>query len=95
MVKIQDSLLVFVNDKDQMDCNNLALAMLSRFSDVPSCTTLMGNIMEQCGSNIARRLSKKLNKAVFLSFNLAEDRLLVPLVEKRLLEEIQRHPENF
>lgn len=95
IVKMQSSILIFVNNQDAITFDNIVLAMTTRFSETPCSTTLLGNLTESVGSNIASRLSKKLEKPVYLSFNLNDDNVLVPLVEKRLLQEIQKSPEYF
>lgn len=52
--------------------------------------------MDSNGSErLAAKLAKKLNKQVFISCNIVEDRLCSPALEKRLVEEIQAHPEYF
>lgn len=44
---------------------------------------------------LAAKLAKKLNKQIFISCNVVEDRLSSPAIEKRLVEEIKAHPEFF
>ncbi|KAF7267273.1 proteasome assembly chaperone 4 [Rhynchophorus ferrugineus] len=95
VIKMQSSVMIFVNNQDVMNCDNIVMAMKTRFSDTPCSTTLMGNLTELVGNNIASRLSKKLEKPVYLSFNLDDDKVLVPLVEERLFQEIQQSPECF
>jgi hypothetical protein len=46
----------------------------------------------QCRSG---RLAKKLNKQVFVSYNVADDMLTTPQVIERLVDEIKKLPEKF
>ncbi|RZC37994.1 hypothetical protein BDFB_012578 [Asbolus verrucosus] len=91
-----DSLLIFINDKDNMQLSNMFVSLLSRYDNLPLCTRLLGSFTEEeISKAIACRLSKKLNKTVFVSCNVEEDRTLLVTVEKRIYDEIKGRPEMF
>jgi len=60
--------------------------------DCPS-TSLFGGGDQS--TMLAGRLAKKLNKQVFVSYNVADDLLTTPQVIERLVEEIKKFPEKF
>lgn len=95
VIKMLDSLFIYINDKDQLQFYDLSLAMVNRYDSSAAGTTLLGNFSEDISKNIACRISKNVNKAVYLSCNVHPDRLLIPLIEKRLYEEIKLNPDNF
>ena len=39
--------------------------------------------------------AKKTGKQVFVSLNLTTDNMTLPLVEKRVFEELKQHPDKF
>lgn len=86
-IKMDGSVLIYIND--------LEIAMNLRFSSIPSTTSLLGPSAEHPGSNVANRLSKKLNKTLFLSLNLEDPKRIILLAEKRLVQEINRFPDKF
>ncbi|XP_018562852.1 uncharacterized protein LOC108904694 [Anoplophora glabripennis] len=95
VIKMIDSLFIYINDKDRLQFSDLSFAMTNRYDKCPTGTTLIGNFSEEVSKNIACRISKKVNKAVYLSCNVEQDRLLIPLIEKRLYEEIKSYPDKF
>ncbi|KAK9884072.1 hypothetical protein WA026_005011 [Henosepilachna vigintioctopunctata] len=95
VLKMLDSCMIFINDKEDLKFNDLTLALQSRFEQEPLCTRLIGHTAENTSINLSNKLKKKLNKTVYVSLNIDEDRLLVPAVEKRLNAEIKSNPDNF
>ncbi|CAG9766499.1 unnamed protein product [Ceutorhynchus assimilis] len=95
IVNLENSIMIYINNIDEPICNNLDLAMCTRFSSTPQTTSLIGAKAESSGSNVAGRLAKKLNKTLYLSLNLEDSRFMVPLVEKRLIQEINQFPGKF
>jgi len=55
----------------------------------------MGDHTDMTSLNLASRLAKKFQKAVYVSINVPSDRLSLPAIEKQLQEEIKAHPEKF
>ena len=68
------------------------LAVAVPISDHPS-TKIMGQ--NDLSSDMAAKLSKKLNKQVFVSYNLPKSDLTEPQVLLRLMSEIKDNPEKF
>lgn len=95
VVKMIDSLLIYINDKDRLEFSDLSFAMGNRYEKSPTGTTLLGNFAEDTSKNIACKISKKTNKAVYLSCNVEQNSLLIPLIEKRLYEEMKINPDKF
>lgn len=73
---------------------DLTLAMKNKYSAEPILTTLLGASDSQC-NGIAQRLAKRTNKQVFVGGSLSYNQLMLPLIEKRIGEEIKAHPEIF
>lgn len=95
VVKMQESCMVFINDKEDPQLLNLTLSLMSRFEKEPISTNLIGLSADNTSNNIATKLTKKLKKAVYVSYNLEDSRTLTPAVEKRLYDEIRTNPNNF
>lgn len=96
VIKMTDSLIIFINDKDNMQLSNIFVSLISQYDDLPIGTKILGNFTEEAVSkNMAQRMSKKLKKTVYVSCNLEEDSRLLPLVEKRIYEEIKLHEDKF
>ncbi|XP_056638125.1 proteasome assembly chaperone 4-like [Diorhabda carinulata] len=91
IIKMKDSVLIYLNDKDDIQFNDFSLALTDRYKrDNPISTQLLGDFNEETSKIIAGKLSKKLGKVVFLSFNLKQDRRLNPLLEKKICEEFDK-----
>lgn len=95
VVLMQESLFIYVNDKDNIGFTDLSLAMKNRHDNTAVATKLIGNISEDYSKSMASRFSKRTGKVVYLSCNLPKDKMLIPLIEKRILEEMKTHPEKF
>lgn len=95
VVKMKDSLYLWVGNKHHPVLQNMALAMNTKYDNFPIATKILGDEMETQSKNVACRLSKKLNKPVYVSYNLEETTFTVPVIEKRLSEEIKKFPEKF
>lgn len=95
VVGMLDSLLIYVNDQDDNNFSDLSLAVKNRHDNAPIGTRLIGNSPEDYSRSIACRFSKKIGKVVYFSCNVALDRSLVLLIEKRILEEMKTHPDKF
>ncbi|CAH0552114.1 unnamed protein product [Brassicogethes aeneus] len=95
VVKMKDSTLIYINDKDNLSLTDLSLSVASRFNNTPIGTTLVGSALQGVSQGFAAKLSRKLKKSVFLSCNLEEDRMLIPVVEKELFSEIKNNADKF
>lgn len=92
---MKDSLLIYVNDKDNNTFIDLSLAVKNRHNDIPVGTQILGSQHDDYSKSMACRFSKRIGKVVYFSCNIVQDRSLVPLMEKRILEEIKLHPDKF
>lgn len=90
IIKLKDSLVIYINDISVPYCNNLTMATTTRISNSPSATLLLGAVVNQGAVGMASRLTKRLNKTVFVSLNIEDTRFTTPLVEKKLGEEISK-----
>jgi len=72
-----------------------AMASLAAGVPGPDCpsTVLLGGGDQS--NMLAGRLAKKLNKQVFVSYNVGDDMFTTPLVIERLVEEIKKCPDKF
>lgn len=93
VLKMENSLFIYIGKKDEEVLNGLALALTLPQQSGESVTT---SILESPESqDIAQKLSMRLTKPVFVSYNANVDRLMFPLVEKHLIQEIKERPECF
>lgn len=95
VIKMKDSLYIWIGDRNKPLLINMALAMNTKYDKTPLTTTVMGDHMEIHSRNIACRLARKLQKVVYVSFNVAETLFNVSVIEKRLNDEIKKYPEKF
>ncbi|XP_047343747.1 proteasome assembly chaperone 4-like isoform X2 [Vespa velutina] len=65
----------------------------SNYESVPIATKIMGAVADETSTNIAKRLTKKLGKPVYVSFNLQADRILLPQIEQRIHQEFKTNEE--
>lgn len=94
IISLKDSYLVWIGSTP-CDFSSLAMAIPTKYDKMPLSTTILGSSSDTFSQNVAQKLSKKCNKQVFVSYNLPLDYLLLPLVEKRLFEEIKTNPDRF
>lgn len=88
---MQESLFIYIGKKDSEDLSGLAIGFTSQQKE-----SLSSSIIESPESrDLAQKLSLRLNKPVFVSFNVAPDRITKPTIEQRLIKEITDHPEYF
>lgn len=95
VLQMTDSLLIFINDKENMQLSNMFLSLPNRYDNLPVGSRLFGDFMEETSKNIALRLSKKLNKTVYVSCNIDADAILLASIEKRIYDEIKEKPGMF
>lgn len=95
VVVMKDSLMIFINHKDVRNLNDLSIAMLNRLTNTQVSTKLFGDFVDPTSQALATKVSKKLNKQAFISYNVEADRFLSLTIEKELFVEIKTHPEKF
>ena len=95
VLKMQDSFMLWVGSKPA-ELTNLAMAMATKFDAVPMVTSIMGDASNPSSSSLSQKLSRRSKKQVFVSYNLPTgDGLMMPEVEKKLIEEMTVCPEKF
>lgn len=95
VLKLKDSLFVWVGSCDEPKLMNMCVAMKSSYETLPLTSQILGPHSDDLSSSLASQLTKRLNKPVFVSVNLQIDRFLFPEVTKRLKEEINNNSEYF
>lgn len=95
VIQMQDSLFIYVNDRDNVTFSDLSLAMNNRHNNIPVATKLVGSVLDDFSNSVVSRVSKRTGKVVYFSCNVPQDRMIVPLIEKRILEEMKTHPDKF
>ncbi|CAL1295872.1 unnamed protein product [Larinioides sclopetarius] len=94
VTKMKDSLFIWIGDEGNLD--SLAVAMSTPYNSAPISSSLMGPTADESSSSLASRLSKKIGKQVFASYNLSKsDNSLMLDVTQRIIQEIADKPENF
>ncbi|XP_061184476.1 proteasome assembly chaperone 4-like [Saccostrea echinata] len=92
VLKLKESFYIWICTSNKL--GNLAVAMQTKFSSIPSGAVLLGPADSHCFT-IAQRLAKKTGKQVFVSGSVDYDQLMLPLIEKRIGQELQNFPEKF
>jgi hypothetical protein len=95
LLKMESSLFIWIGSGTDPTFSDLGMALNSSYDRLPLSTRLMGPNADMMSLNLASRLSKKFERAVFVSYNLPSDRLILRAVEKRLQEEVAAYPEKF
>ncbi|XP_051500478.1 proteasome assembly chaperone 4-like [Myxocyprinus asiaticus] len=76
--------------------SNLAVSMNSKYGSMPLSTLVLGDTSDTTPNSLAQRLTKKTKKQVFVSYNLPlTDSNLLLLVENRIKQEMELHPDKF
>lgn len=95
VLKMEKSLFIWIGTGTDPTFSDLGMALVTNYDRSPLCTRLMGAHTDVTSLNLASRLAKKFQKAVYVSYNVPSDRLSLPAVENQLQEEIKAHPEKF
>ena len=92
---MEESLYMWVGNYNEQNMKDLALAFAMNNEPKTSIlsTKIMGPIADEVSTNLASRLSKKLGKPVYVSFNVTADNLSLPIIERRIHEEFKKNPE--
>ena len=91
VVKLQDSFHLWIGKSKHFGDLSVAMTMAGK---TPSSSVLIGQ-SDSYTVLMARRLSKTTGKQVFVNGELNFDRLEIPLVEKRIAEEMKNRPDKF
>ncbi|XP_002741269.1 proteasome assembly chaperone 4-like [Saccoglossus kowalevskii] len=94
VLKLNESFLVWIGDRSA-NMSSLAVSMTTPYDQIPSSASLLGEASDTPSTVLSQKLAKKTRKQVFVSYNLPTDQMLLPLVEKRLIEEMNTHPDKF
>lgn len=95
VLKLKDSLFIWVGGESRT-FSDLSVAMHLPPNEVTS-TRLIGSVHMQTPSDLmGKRISTKLKKPVYLSYNLpTDDSVLMKAVEKKIQSEIASNQDNF
>jgi len=91
IIKMEDCLYLWIGDCNNPSMEDLALALISNFERQPIATKIMGAIADATSMNMAKRLSLKLGKPVYVSFNITADNMILPEIERKIQEEFKIH----
>lgn len=92
VVKLTDSFYLWIGKSNNFGDLSVAMATISK---TISATNLCGG-SESHSVVLAERLCKKTGKQVFVGGDMQKfDQILYPLLEKRIIEEMQTNPEKF
>lgn len=94
-LKFEKSLFLWIGVASQPILDDLALSMSTPYGQDPLQTKLMGDVLNMTSMNLASRLSKKLNKPVYISFNLDCDKMSLSAIETKIVEEMKKVPHLF
>jgi len=95
VVSMDNSIFIWIGKGLEANFTDLSLAMMSPYQNSPLASKVMGSPLETASLSLSSKLSRKLDKQVFLSCNLLLDQLTAPVVEKRIIDEIKSQPEKF
>lgn len=93
ILKMESSLFIYIGKKSEETLDGLALAItLPHIDEKPVATSITESPESQ---DLAQKLSTRLGKPIFVSYNANVDRMMFPLVEKLLIQEIKEKPDYF
>ncbi|XP_033750644.1 proteasome assembly chaperone 4-like [Pecten maximus] len=93
VIKLEDSFHLWIGNTPAT-FGSFTVAMQTKFDKLPSSVPLIGG-SDSPSNSLALQLAKKTGKQVFVSCNLAFHGQMMPLVEKRISQELNKHPEYF
>ncbi|XP_038068151.1 proteasome assembly chaperone 4-like [Patiria miniata] len=94
VLRLKDSFLLWIGQQPA-NMSNLAVALHTNVDPIPSASLLMGEIADPVSTTLAQKLAKLTGKQVFVSCDLPQDRMLLPLVEARITNELKAAPDKF
>ncbi|KAH0953035.1 hypothetical protein HN011_001034 [Eciton burchellii] len=92
VIVLEDSLYIWIGDSANPNMDDLSFALMVKSDKQPVATKIMGSAADLTSTNMASRLSMKLGKPVYVSFNVkTTDNITLPTIEKGIHEEFQTH----
>ncbi|KYN50218.1 PREDICTED: uncharacterized protein LOC108771188 [Cyphomyrmex costatus] len=91
LIRMEDSLYLWIGDSINGSMEDLSFALTSSFERQPIATKIIGSIADATSTNMAKRLSMKFGKAVYVSFNITPNNIILPVIESRIQEEFKAH----
>lgn len=89
IMKMENSLYLSIGDSEKME--DLSVALTSDFNKETIATKIIGSHINDTSTQMAKRLSMKLGKPVYVSFNVTVNNLILPAIEKRIHQEFETH----
>lgn len=93
IIKMEDCLYLWVGDGTSNKMEDLSFALISSHGSDAIATKIMGGVSDTTSMSIARRLTMKLGKPVYVSFNVTTNNMLLSSIEKRIQEEFKKSPD--
>ncbi|OWF54208.1 proteasome assembly chaperone 4-like [Mizuhopecten yessoensis] len=93
VIKLEDSFHLWIGNSPAT-FGSFTVALQTKFDKLPSSIPLLGGT-DSPSNSLALQLAKKTGKQVFVSCNLPFHGQLMPLIEKRISQELNNHPEHF
>lgn len=90
IIKMDNCLYLWIGDRNNPKMSDLSFA-LGLNSEKPIATKIMGSVMDTTSLSMANRLSTKLGKPVYVSFNTTVDNITLVSIENRIQEEFKTH----
>ncbi|XP_071638486.1 proteasome assembly chaperone 4 [Temnothorax longispinosus] len=91
IIKMEDCLYLWIGDSANRIMGDLSVAFKSNFERQPIATKIMGSVADATSMNMAKRLSMKFKKPIYVSFNITADNIVLPGIERRIQEEFRTH----
>ncbi|XP_012530801.1 proteasome assembly chaperone 4 isoform X2 [Monomorium pharaonis] len=91
IIKMEDCLYLWIGDSANCSMEDLSFALTSNFERQPIATKIMGSVADATSTNMAKRLSMKFGKPIYVSFNITPDNIILPGIERRIQEEFKTH----
>lgn len=97
LLKMKDSIFLWIGDQKTPLLSDLSYGIQPQYSSYPITTKILGTASPDLTSTMmAERLCKKLNKPVYVSFNLpVTSKQMIEEIEMRLNEEMQLNRDMF
>ncbi|KAL5286897.1 PSMG4 family protein [Megaselia abdita] len=95
VLKMINSVFIYIAPEADESIHEAGVAMPMSNPKEFIGTTILGDQLGCDSQELATKLSRKLEKQVYLSCNVPFDRMLRPILEKNLNSLIKEHPECF
>lgn len=94
VLKMKDSVFIWVGFDKSRRFSELNLAIQGKYGKTPLSTHLLGSSSDIISKMLTSKLSKRLEKPVFLSYNVQDNQLTTEIV-RTLMDEIKASPLLF